>query len=89
MSLNLVLRGTKFPSSSGSRANGSFEPGLEGEEVPVYEWDLHQYADMAVLKEGLDNITYDIVRSALGLEPLAKASQKGQSISQQIRDKVE
>ena len=34
-----------------SRANGTFEPGLEGEEVPVYEWELHQYADMAVLKE--------------------------------------
>lgn len=72
-----------------SRETGDFEPGLEGDEVPVVQWDLHQYADMAILKEGLDNITYDVVRSALGLEPLESASEKGRGISRQIRDKVE
>lgn len=72
-----------------SRETGDFEPGLEGDEVPVVQWDLHQYADMAILKEGLDPITYDVVRSALGLEPLESASEKGREISQQIRDKVE
>ena len=44
---------------------------------------------MAILKEGLDPITYDVVRSALGLEPLDAAAEKGREISQQIRDKVE
>ena len=72
-----------------SRETGEFEPGLDGAEVPVVQWDLHQYADMAILKDGLDSITYDIVRSALGLEPLNAASEKGREISRQIRDKVE
>ena len=34
-----------------SRETGEFEPGLSGEEVPVIEWDLHQYADMLALKK--------------------------------------
>ena len=42
-----------------SRETGEFEPGLDGEEVPVIQWDLHQYADMQILKSNLDGITYD------------------------------
>ena len=37
-----------------SRDTGQTEPNLEGDEVPVYEWDLHQYADMLQLKNKLD-----------------------------------
>ena len=48
-----------------SRETGEFEPGLEGEEVPVIEWDLHQYADMAILKSSLRSELYDEVREAL------------------------
>ena len=36
-----------------SRETDNFEPGLDGEEVPVFEWDLHQYADLFILKEKL------------------------------------
>lgn len=72
-----------------SRHNGDYEPGSEGEEVPVYEWDLHQYADMQVLKEKLDIVTYDKVRSALGLEPLAVAAEKGKKIGQKVRTNLE
>ena len=71
-----------------SRETGEYEPGLEGEEVPVVQWDLHQYADMDILKRNLDPITYDIVRSALGLEPLETASKKGAEISNTIREKL-
>ena len=62
-----------------SRETGEFEPGSEGEPLPVTEMDLHQYADMAVLKESLDDKTFDKVRVALGLEPLKKAAAKGHS----------
>jgi len=72
-----------------SRASGNYEPGLEGEEVPVYEWDLHQYADMAVLKDKLSPSIYDIVRGALGLEPLAVAAAKGSSITGRVRNNLE
>ena len=68
-----------------SRASGTYEPGLDGEEVPVYEWDLHQYADMAVLKDRLSPSIYDIVRKSLGLEPLATAAAKGSQITDRIR----
>ncbi|HCT54271.1 MAG TPA: hypothetical protein DF712_17625 [Balneola sp.] len=71
-----------------SRETGEFEPGSEGNEVPVFEWDLHQYADMLVLKEGLDSETYDKVRSALGLEPLKVAAEKGLKIGQNVRSNL-
>ena len=72
-----------------SRQTGEYEPGSEGEEVPVFEWDLHQYADMQVLKEKLDFITYDKVRNALGLESLAVATEKGKKIGQKVRTNLE
>ena len=64
-----------------SRDTGEKEPGLDGEPVPIIEWDLHQYADMLVLKNKLDIQTYDKVRNALGLEPLLAAAEKGKNIS--------
>ena len=71
-----------------SRETGEFEPGLSGEPVPIIEMDLHQYADMASLKNNLDESTYDIVRNALGLEPLAEASGKGKEITNSIRQNL-
>lgn len=68
-----------------SRETGEFEPGPEGEDLPVTEMDLHQYGDMNVLKQNLDPETYDKVRSALDLEPLRIASEKGQKITQNVR----
>ena len=63
-----------------STETGEVEPGLEGEEVPVIEWDLHQYADMLVLKEKLSQPDYDKVRFA---------SKKGKDITGKVRDAVE
>jgi hypothetical protein len=68
---------------------GEFEPDEEGNPLPILEMDLHQYADMVTLKNNLDATTYDTVRAALGLEPLASAEEKGRQISQNIRDQVE
>lgn len=67
---------------------GEFEPDDEGNPLPILEMDLHQYADMVTLKNNLDATTYDTVRAALGLEPLAEAEEKGRKISQNIRDQV-
>jgi len=72
-----------------SRETGEHEPGLEGEPVPVIQWDLHQYADMQVLKNNLDSLTYDMVRSSLGLEPLESAVEKGKALTQTVREKFE
>jgi len=72
-----------------SRETGDVEPGLEGEEVPVVQLDLHQYADMAVLKEKLPLIEYDNIRRALGLEPLKSALQKGAKISDKVKASIE
>ena len=68
-----------------SRETGEFEPGLEGEEIPVVQLDLHQYADMSVLKDGLDLETYDKVRECLGLEPMMAAVEKGRKITENVR----
>ena len=72
-----------------SRDTGEVEPGPEGEEMPVFEMELHQYANMVALKNNLDESTYDQVRAALGLEPLRQAAEKGKQISARIRDRVE
>ena len=67
---------------------GEFEPGLEGEEVPVVEMSLHQYADMAVLKERMSPIEYDNVRFTLGLESLKNATIEGRKITDNIRRNI-
>ncbi len=71
-----------------SRNTDEVEPGLDGEEVPIVEWDLHQYADMLSLKDNLDAETYDKVRVSLGLEPLAVASEKGRKITNTVRENL-
>ena len=71
-----------------SRETGEFEPGPEGEELPVTEMDLHQYADMNVLKSRLDEETYDKIRIALGLEPLRQAASKGLKITDAVRNNL-
>jgi len=72
-----------------SRETGEYEPNEEGDPVPIMEMDLHQYADMLQLKQGLDEETYDKVRLCLGLEPLKKATEKGMQISENIRKNLE
>jgi len=71
-----------------SRETGEIEPGPEGEEMPVVQWDLHQYADMAILKEKLAIDVFDQVRNALGLENFKSAASKGKSITENIRSKL-
>ena len=61
---------------------------LAGNEVPVYDWDLHQYADMLILKNNLSSDDYDKVRLALGLETLGTATQKGIEIGSKVRDNL-
>lgn len=72
-----------------SRETGEFEPGPEGEKLPIVEMDLHQYADMNYLKTKLDIITFNTVRLALGLEPLEDAIIAGSAITQKIRKNIE
>lgn len=72
-----------------SRETGEYEPNEEGDPVPIMEMDLHQYADMLILKEGLDEDTYDKVRQVLGLEPLRQAVSKGKKITENIRKNLQ
>jgi hypothetical protein len=71
-----------------SRETGEFEPGFDGEDLPVTELDLHQYADMVVLKQRLSGEHYDVVRHALDLEPLMEASVKGKQITDKIKENI-
>lgn len=71
-----------------SRETGEFEPGPDGEDLPVTQLDLHQYADMIVLKEKLDEDAYDVVRAALGLQTVSEAAEAGKKITDRIRKAV-
>ena len=72
-----------------SRETGEYEPDAEGNPMPITEMDLHQYADMSVLKQGLSLEDYDKVRICLGLEPLRSAAAAGQKITNNIRKNIE
>jgi hypothetical protein len=71
-----------------SRETGEFEPGFDGEELPVTQLDLHQYANMNYLKDNMSPVEYDNLRFALGLESVKAAAVKGQKISSNVRVKV-
>lgn len=71
-----------------ARDTGEIEPGSGGEEVPVVEWDMRQYAQMEILKEKLSPQEYDRVRAVLGLKPLAEATVQGQAITQKVRENL-
>tara|TARA_B100000683_G_scaffold261584_1_gene287702 strand:+ start:575 stop:946 length:372 start_codon:yes stop_codon:yes gene_type:complete len=71
-----------------SRDTGEFEPGPDGEELPVTDLELHQFCNMNTLKANLSVEEYDRVRAVLGLEPLKVASQKGTQITQKIREGI-
>ena len=72
-----------------SRETGEYEPNEDGDPVPIMEMDLHQYADMAILKKGLDSATYDAVRGVLGLQPMREAVPAGQKITDNVRKNLE
>ena len=72
-----------------SSETGEFEPNEDGDPVPIMEMDLHQYADMAMLKEGLDPESYDIVRHVLGLQRLQEAVVAGKKITSNVRKNLE
>lgn len=71
-----------------SRESGDVEPGPDGEELPITELTLTQYANTDTLKRKLDAVTYDKVRSALGLQPLVEATAAGQQITENIRKAI-
>ena len=71
-----------------ARDTGQIEPGPSGEDLPVVEWELRQYAQMDVLKAGLKPEQYDAVRVALGLKPMAEAVPAGRAITERIRNNV-
>ena len=64
-----------------NRETGETEPDEEGNEVPVVEMDLRQFADLKMLKQGLTEEEYDRVRSVLGLLPLKEAVKRGKEIT--------
>ena len=69
-----------------SRETGEYEPGLNGEPLPIVQMDLHQFANMGTLKSRLSSETYDEVRKCLGLDDLKTAQEKGSKTTENIRN---
>jgi hypothetical protein len=72
-----------------NRETGSFEPGPKGKELPIYDIELRQFADLSILKKGLSEDEYDKVRSILGLEKKAVAAKKGSEITKKVAKNIE
>ena len=72
-----------------SRETGEFEPGLDGNPLPIIQMDLHQYANMNTLKQNVSPAIYDEIRVALGLDPLQVAAEKGKRLTDNVRSAVE
>jgi len=71
-----------------SRETGEFEPGEDGNPLPIFDMELHQFADMSILKDKLESKDFDKVRIALGLEKLSSAQNKGRKISDKIKQNL-
>ena len=71
-----------------NRETGETQPDDEGNEAPVVEMDLRQFADLKILKENLAEQEYDKVRSILGLLPLREATKKGKEITVRVASKL-
>ncbi|MAE86753.1 MAG: hypothetical protein CMB80_28720 [Flammeovirgaceae bacterium] len=64
---------------------GEFEPGSDGEALPIVDAELHQFARMDILKERLSGKDYDKVRLALRLKPLREATRLGSEITERAK----
>jgi hypothetical protein len=67
-----------------NRDTGEVEPGPNGEEIPIVDAELRQFARMDILKEKLSKSAYDDVRVALGLEKLKVAEKKGKNVTDNV-----
>lgn len=70
------------------RLTGETEPDSQGEECPIYEGYIHQYVNMSTLKDKLDGKTFDKVRVALGMLPLAKAREEGAKVLEKVYEET-
>jgi len=70
-----------------SRKTGEFEPGLDGEELPMVEMNIESFYNMKTLKSNLDADTFDKVRMAVGLKPLKEAIALSKPINERIVNK--
>tara|TARA_Y100001970_G_scaffold293595_1_gene441465 strand:+ start:8564 stop:8932 length:369 start_codon:yes stop_codon:yes gene_type:complete len=73
----------------GSTDTGEFEPDAEGNEQPIVEMELYQFACMKYLQEGLKPEVYDQVRQCLGLLALEEARKRGKEQSIKIATNVQ
>ncbi len=72
----------------GTQETGEFEPDENGDPAPIVEVEVHQFACMKYLEEGLTPEVYDEVRVVLGLEPKLQARAKGLAKSAQMVNKI-
>lgn len=72
-----------------SRQTGETETDADGTSYPVMHWDMHQYADMAVLKARLPEEVFDQVRVSLGLDPMHVALEKARKKAQNSENNQE
>ena len=70
------------------RHTDEFEPDSEGNPSPIVDMLMHCFVDLEQLKDKLDPSTYDTVRVALGMQPLAEASKKGQELLDRVQEKI-
>ena len=59
-----------------------------GNEMPLFDWEPTQYFSADFMKKKLDAETYDKIRLALGLEPLKTAQEKGNKITERVRENL-
>jgi hypothetical protein len=50
-----------------SRESGEFEPGLDGEEMPIVDLDLYQYVNTKFIQKVLGNDALSAIRNELNL----------------------
>ncbi len=71
-----------------SEITGETEPDSRGRDVPIVDIQLHTFANMQVLQSKLSPATFDAVRNAMDLDPLAVAVKEGKKTNDEIHNVV-
>lgn len=71
------------------KQTGEFEPGPEGEDVPIFETDLCLFFNYKVAKKVLRPELLDELRIAFGLEALETAAKKGKAIIERVEGNLD
>lgn len=71
------------------KETGEIEPDENGNPQEIIDCLMHKYVDLEILKEKLPPHLNDLVRTALGMQPLKKAEEAGTKVLDKVQTNLD